>query len=115
FVIVFHESGDDRIQAEALQTGCDIIDHSVSELDHLFRRLNILILAFHEQVPETLQETVYAVDSAVIPLRIQLRRSYEELVHSQRIASVITYKIIRRNHISFGFTHLDAVLSGDHS
>ena len=61
------------------------------------------------------QETVYTVDSSVIPLCIQFRRSYEQLIHSQRITAVIAYQIIRGNDISFGLTHLDTVLTGDHT
>ena len=115
FVVVLHESGDDRIQAEALQTGRDVVYHSVAELDHLFCRLDILLFAVLEQVPETFQEAVDAVDAAVIPLGIQLRRSHEELVHSQGVAAVVAHQVIRGDHISLGLAHLDAVLAGNHS
>ncbi len=90
-------------------------DQLVAQLDHLLGRLYVLVLIVHYQVPETVQETVNAVDTAVIPLGVQLRRSHEQLVHTQGIAAVIAYQIIRGNHISFGFTHLDTVLTGDHT
>src|SRR5699024_8983589 len=83
--------------------------------DHFFCRLDILILAVHEQCPETLQETVYSVNSSVVPLCVQLRRSHKELVHPQGVAAVVSYKVVRGNDVSFGLTHLDAVLSCDQS
>ena len=74
-----------------------------------------LSLLSMNQVPETVQETGYAVDASVIPLCIQFRRSYEQLIHSQGIAAVIAYQIIRGNNVALGLTHLDAVLAGDHT
>ena len=84
-------------------------------LDHILGSLDIRIFAVHHKVPETLQETVYAVDSSVIPFCVQFRRAYEQFVHPEGIASVVSYQIIRGNHVSFGLAHLDAILAGDHS
>ncbi len=55
------------------------------------------------------------LNAAVIPLCVQLRRSYKQLIHSQSITAIISYKVIRGNHVSFGLTHLDTVLSSDHT
>ena len=52
----------------------------MTQLYHFLGRLHILILVVHHQVPETVQEAGYALDAPVIPLRIQLRRSHEQLV-----------------------------------
>src|SRR5699024_4861996 len=89
--------------------------HSVAQFHHLFCSGNLFVFAVHEKGPETFQETVHSVDSSVVPLSIQLWRSYEKLIHSQGVTSVITHKVIRRNNISLGFTHLDSVLSCDHT
>ena len=83
--------------------------HQLIGLCHIF------ILVVHGHLPETVQETVYAVDSLVIPLGIQLRRSHEQLVKTQGVTAVISYQVVRGNYISFGLTHLDTVLSGDHT
>ena len=91
------------------------MDQAVTDLQHLFRRLYVSVFVVHGQFPETFQETVDTVDSAVIPLRIQFRRSDEELIHSQGITAVISYQIIRRNNVSFGFAHLDPVFAVDHT
>ena len=115
FVVVFHKSGNDRIQAEAFQTLGDIEYQFVTQFHHFFGFRRTGILAVHSQFPETVQETVYAVDTAVVPLRIQFRRSHEKLVHTQRITAVIPHQIIGRYHIPFGLAHLDPVLSGDHA
>ena len=114
-VVVLHETGDDRIQAEALQSLGNIVDHAVAGLHHIRRRFDILLNTGDSQVPESLQETGNTVDSSVVPLGIQFRRSYKQLVHSEGIAAVILHQIVRGNHIALGLAHLDAVLSGDHS
>ena len=114
-VVVLHKSGDNGIQTEALQTHGDICYHSVTLFDHLFCCLYFIFFAVHQQIPQTFQEAVDTVDSTVIPLCIQLRRSHEQFIHSQRVTSVVAYQIIRRYDISFGLTHLDSVLSCDHS
>ena len=113
--VIFHESGNNRIQAEAFQTCCNIVYHLVSEFDHFLGWCYVFVFVVHYKIPELVQETVYPVDSSVIPLCIQFRRSNEEFIHSQRVASVISYKIVRRYDISFGLTHLDSVLSGNHT
>ena len=82
---------------------------------HLLCLSHILVLTGLHQVPETVQEPGNSLDSPFIPLRIQLRRPDKKLIHPQRITAVIPDQIIRRNHISLGLAHLNAVLSGDHA
>ena len=69
-VVVLHKSGDNGIQTEALQTHGDICYHSVTLFDHLFCCLYFIFFAVHNKIPYTVQETVYTVDSAVIPFCI---------------------------------------------
>ena len=114
-VVIFHEFGNNGIQVEAFQTFCDIVNQAMTQFYHLFSFCNICFCAVLYQFPETIQETVYTVDSSVIPLCIQFRRSYEQLIDTQRVTSVISYQIVRRNNVSFRFTHLDTVLTGDHT
>ena len=82
FVGIFHKAGNYRIEAEVFQSGGDFMDHFVAYLHHFLRGLHAAVLIVHNQIPETVQETIYAVDSSVVPFRIQLRRSYKKLVHS---------------------------------
>ena len=82
---------------------------------HLPGFCRILIFAGLYQIPETVEKTGNSLNAPLIPFRIQLRRSHKQLIHPQRIAAVITHQVIRRDHIAFGFTHLDAVLAGDHA
>ena len=79
---MLHECRNNGIQAEAFQTGCDIINQFMTYFDHFFGWFDIFILAIHKQIPEFLKETVYTIDSSVIPLCIQFRWSYEEFIHS---------------------------------
>ena len=115
FIVVFHKTGDYCVQAEALQTLCDLKDKFVAQLHHIFCLGYACFQTVHSQLPETVQETVHAVDSSVIPLRIQFRRTYEQLVEAQGITAVVSYQVVRGNHIAFGFTHLNAVLTRNHS
>ena len=87
----------------------------MTDLNHFFSFGHICLNAVKSKIPETLQETGNAVDAPVVPLCVQFRRTNEKFVHSQGIAAVVTHKIVRRYHISLGFTHLDTVLSGDHT
>ena len=114
-VVALHETGDDRVQAEVLKSLGDRVDHLVARADHLAGGLDVLILILHDQVVEPAQEAVYAVDASVVPLRIQLGRTDEQLVHAQGIAAVILHQLVRGNHVALGLAHLDAVLAGDHA
>ena len=59
------------------------MDHFVAYLHHFLRGLHAAVLIVHNQIPETVQETVYAVDSSVVPFAVKLRRPYEQFVHTQ--------------------------------
>src|SRR5699024_3496588 len=100
-IVVLHETGDNCVQAEAFQTLGNIVNQFVTDLHHFFCLSYISVFAVHSQLPETVQETVNAVDSSIIPFCIQFRRTYEKFVKSQRVTAVVSYQIIWRNHIAF--------------
>ena len=114
-IIILHKSGYNRVETELLKTLLNIKHQLMTEFDHLTGSLHILVLAGHYQIVETVEETGYTLNPPIIPLGIQFRRSHKELIETQGIASVIAYKIIRRNDISLGLTHLDTILSCNHS
>ena len=87
----------------------------VTYFHQLIGLCHIFILVVHGHLPETVQETVYAVDSLVIPLGIQLWRSHEQLVKTQGVTAVISYRSSGETTFPLGLTHLDTVLSGDHT
>ena len=87
----------------------------MTDFHHIRCLSHIYFFAVQGKLPETSQETVHAVNTTVIPLRIEFRRTYEQLIHTQRITSVIAYQIIRRYDVSFGFAHLDTILTSDHT
>ena len=87
----------------------------MTKFHKLFCLFNILVLVLKNHIPETVKETINTIDTTVIPFGIQFRRTYKQFVHSQRITAIVTYQIIRRNDITFGFTHLDTVFTGDHT
>ena len=100
-VRALHESGDDCIQAELFKTLRDHGNHLMPCADEFLCFLHILVLIFHNKVIEPAQETVHAVDTAVIPLCVKFGRTYEQLIHTQGITAVILNKIIRRNNVAF--------------
>ena len=81
-IVVLHKSGYDCVQAELIKSCFNIINQLMTKLDHFRSCLDILILVLHYKVVETVQESCNALDSSVIPFRIQLRRSHKELIHS---------------------------------
>ena len=60
----------------------------------------------HDPVPGAFQETVNALDALVAPFRIELRGTYKQLVHTQRIAAVLANQIIRCHNVALGLGHL---------
>ena len=87
----------------------------MTQANHFSGFCNILVLAVLNQIPETAEETGNALNASFIPLCIQLRRSYKQLIHSQCITAVIANQSVWRNNIALGFTHLNAVLAGNHT
>ena len=114
-VVVLHETGDNGIQAELLETLLNVEYQFVAQFNHFLGLFDVFVLAGHNQVVETVQETGYALDTAVIPLCIQFRRSYEKLIETQGIAAIVAYQIIRGYDISFRLTHFDTILTSDHT
>ena len=56
-IVVLHETGNNSIEAELVETVFNVIYQLMAQLYHLFGRLHILVLVVHHQVPETVQET----------------------------------------------------------
>ena len=54
----------------------------MTQLNHFLGFFYIFVLAVHNQIPETVQETGYTFNTSVIPLCILFRRSYEQFVKS---------------------------------
>ena len=64
-------------------------------LDQFLCLRRSFVLVIHDKVIESAQEAVNTVYSTVVPLGIKFRRSHEQLIHTQGIAAVISYQIIR--------------------
>ena len=114
-IVVLHETGNHGVETELVEAVFNVIYQLVAQLYHFLGRLHILVPVVHYQVPETVQETGYALNAPVIPLCIQLRRSHKQLIKTQGVTAVVSHQIIGRHHVALGFTHLDAVLSCNHA
>ncbi len=86
----------------------------VAHLDQFFRLFGIFIFIVHHQVPKSGDKTIYAVNSPIVPLGIQLRRAYKQFIQTQRITAVVSDQIVRRYDVALGFAHLNAVFPGNH-